>query len=479
MYKTYKPTWNSLATHPVASDWFREAKFGIYTHWGVYSVPACGPNGAWYPHMMYGENMFDQDPKQYQHHLENYGKPSEFGYKDFIPMFKAEKFDPDYWADLFKRAGAKFAGPVAELHDGFSMWDSKVNKFNAAKMGPGRDIVGQLRKSITASSMKFITTMHHSFNWWFYPTWKEEFDCSDPAYIELYSGPHEKDARPSKEYLDRWKAKLHEVVDNYQPDLIWFDFGLGKIPESYKKDFLAYYYNKEKDWQKQVMVTYKAFDNWHNLPPNTALLDLEVGKMNEMTNHMWLSDTTVDAGPGGCWTHANEIGYKSVERLIHNLVDRVSKNGYLLLNVGPRADGSIPRRAEDCLLGIGKWLEINGEAIYSTTPWVTSGEGPTTSAGGGHFNETGEARFTAHDIRFTVKDENLYAICLGQPGDQVVIKSLSVNDVRRQEYDTDIKQVTLLGDDKPLNWQLSDEGLIIDVPQKMPCEHACTFKIAH
>ncbi|MFC1600881.1 alpha-L-fucosidase [Candidatus Sumerlaeota bacterium] len=467
MENAYEPTWNSLATHP-APQWFREAKFGIYTHWGPYSVPAYGRNGTWYPHCMYRE-----DTKEYKHHVKTYGPPSEFGYKDFIPMFTAEKFDPEEWAELLKNAGARFAGPVAEHHDGFTMWDSKLTKWNAARMGPKRDVVGELEKAIRAQGLRFATTFHHANNWWFFPNWKKEFDCANPEYAGLYTRPHQEHERPDKEYLDRWRDKIIEVIDSYQPDLLWFDFALGRIQESYRKQFLAYYYNKEAEWGREVAVTYKEMPKgWHNLPPMCGVLDLEVGKMNELTAHAWITDTTVDAGPDGTWSYVKNVGYKSVERLVHNLVDRVSKNGYLLLNVGPRADGTIPEQAQECLLGIGKWLEVNGEAIYGTTPWFAYGEGPTKQEGGKHFNETGEPRYTAHDIRFTVKGNMLYAICLGRPGDAVTIKTL------KSLYESEIKSVRMLGVDRDLKWQLDEEdGLTIETPPAMPSAHACAFSI--
>ena len=246
MVRIYEPTWESLRRSPVP-QWLDEGKFGIYTHWGIFSVPAYG--GCWYPHFMYRENT-----EYYKYHVEHYGPPSKFGYKDFIPMFKGEKFDPDEWAELFKKAGARFAGPVAEFHDGFSMWDSEVNKWNAARMGPMRDVVGELEKAIRKRGMKFLVTFHHAENWWFYPH-ITGYDTSDPQYSGLYGPVHDLDAdpeiwdyenwykqkQPSKEYLELWKAKIIEVIDKYKPDLIWFDNDLRYIQEKYKREVLAYY----------------------------------------------------------------------------------------------------------------------------------------------------------------------------------------------------------------------------------------------
>jgi len=254
--------------------------------------------------------------------------------------------------------------------------------------------------------------------------------------------------------------------------LIWFDFGLGHVQDNYRREAIAYYYNKEQEWNKKVVVTHKVMPNgWYHLPPGVGVIDLEVGKMNELTPYPWLTDTSVDAGPGGTWSYVENVGFKSVERLIHNLIDRVSKNGHLLLNVGPRPDGTIPEPAKGCLLGIGQWLAVNGEAIFDTTPWQISGEGPTKLEGGGHFNENNEARFTSHDFRFTVKDNIFYAICMGQPGDQVTIKSLN------SFYATEIQRITLLGVEQELKWRLDESGLTINIPESIPFGHAFVFKI--
>ncbi len=469
MFKTFMPTWSSLRTHTLPK-WLSEGKFGIYTHWGVYSVPACGPNGSWYPH-----NIYREGTEQYRYHLEHYGHPSKFGYKNLIPLFKAEKFDPDEWAKLFRKAGAKFAGPVAEHHDGFSMWDSEVNEWNATRMGPKRDVVGELEKAIRRQGMKFMVAFHHAENWWYYPHWRKEFDTSDPRYSGLYGPLHNLDAppeikwdeqdKPSEEFLEQWKGKVQEVIDRYKPDLIWFDFMLGGVREKYRKEILAYYFNKALEWEREVEVTYKG----HDLPPEVGIVDLELGRMSELTYHPWITDTSIDES--GAWSYVQDVGLKPTTMLVHNLVDNVSKNGYLLLNVGPKANGEIPEPAKERLLGMGKWLEINGEAIYGTTAWVIYGEGPTKIEKGGAFCERHEVQYTAEDIRFTVKDEALYAICLGWPRDEAIIKSL------KTLYKSEIGSVKMLGVDKELRWSLTDQGLRVKIPDGKPCEHAYAFKI--
>ena len=477
---SYKPSWNSLKTH-ITPKWFEDAKFGIYTHWGVYSVPACGPNGTWYPY-----NMYREGTPQYEYHLKTYGHPSKFGYKDFIPMFKAEKFNPDEWAELFKEAGAQFAGPVGEHHDGFSMWDSQVNEWNAARMGPKRDVVGELEKAIRRQGMRFMVALHHAENWWFYPHWKKEYDTSDPRYAGLYGPLHnlewaqsmpkfEKGGieeewklqdKPTKEFLDRWLAKIREVIDKYQPDMLWFDNGIDFIQEHYRRQFLAYYYNKAKEWGKEVVVTYK----YHQLVPGSGVTDLELGRFDQLTYHLWITDTTVDVGGG--WGYLRDAKYKTATELIHYLVDNVSKNGLMLLNVGPKPNGEIPEEAREILLEIGRWLKVNGEAIYGTTPWLVYGEGPTKMPKSGMFSEKEEVHYTSEDIRFTSKDDVLYAICLGWPGDEVAIKSIP-----ERLYESEIKSIKMLGVDEVLPWKMTKEALRIKTPSTRACEHAYVFKI--
>ena len=484
----YHASWNSLRNH-VTPEWLKNAKFGIYTHWGVYSVPAKGPNASWYPH-----NMYKKGTSQYEYHLKNYGKPSEFGYKDFIPMFTAEKFDADEWAELFKKSGAKFAGPVAEHHDGFSMWDSKLNPYNAKKMGPHRDIVGELQKAITKRGMKFITTFHHATNWAYYPQWVDSFDCSDPKYSALYGELNDTDKnwpdwykysadelafmqqQPSDAFKKLWFGKLKEVIDNYQPDLLWFDGSLDRLGEVSVLKLFQYYFNKEAKWGKKVEILFKGWD----VPPGVAMNDLELGRESELTRHIWITDTSID--DMGAWGYAKEAGYKSVNRLIDNLVDRVSKNGLLLLNVGPKPDGTIPEEAKKRLLGIGDWLKVNGEAIYGTMPWFLYGEGPVDHEGGAYSEFGGGEdgiRYTGEDIRFTIKNDVLYAIALAWPGKEVKIHSLRRLEEELSIYwsDKDIKNIRMLGVNADLKWHFTDDALVIETPAEKPCEHAFVFKI--
>jgi len=458
--KKYEPTWESLREYKEVPQWLRDGKFGIYTHWGPYAVHAYGENTTWYSFAMYR----DPEGEARKHFEKNFGKLTpEFGYKDLIPKFTAEKFDADEWADLFAKSGAKFAGPVAEHHDGFAMWDTKYSDWNAAKMGPKRDVVGELEKAIKKRDMKFVTAFHHAANWFFFPVWDKRYDTGYPKYSGLYGQPHAEGAMRNQEFLDEWYGKIIEVINKYSPDFIWFDFALDSIPEGYVKDFLAYYYNDAEAKGKEVVVTYKGND----LVPATAVRDLELGQEPKITYHEWITDSTVD--DRGAWGYANDLIFKSPNRVIDNLVDRVSKNGYLLLNVGPKPDGTISEEARELLLEVGEWLEINGDAIYGTTPWLIASEGPTNlgKASDIGFNESNVV-YTSKDIRFTVKGDNLYATFLDWPGDEAVIQTLrgeGDEDDDEDEDDSEAEFVPLAGktftierDDAEYTWVFKEDG---------------------
>ncbi len=291
------------------------------------------------------------DSDERKHQEATYGPLDKFGYKDFIPMFTGSHFNADEWAELFKKAGARFAGPVAEHHDGFAMWNTKFSPWNAAKMGPKRDVVGQLSKAIKKQDMKFMTALHHAEHWFYFPVWDKRYDVSDPRYAGLYGQSHEKGALPDKKFLDVWIGKLKEVVDNYDPDLVWFDYGLQLIQQGYKEEFAQYYFNRAARLGKEVTITYK----YHDLTPGVGIYDLELGRESNMTYSEWITDSTIDSGSG--WGYVTSAGFKSVDDLVQGLVDRVSKNGFFLLNVGPKPDGTIPEPAKERLLAMGEWLK--------------------------------------------------------------------------------------------------------------------------
>lgn len=453
--KVYQESWESLSTHPVP-EWFADAKFGIYAHLGVYCVPAFGTE--WYPRLMFQEN-----DGVYKHHVATYGDPSTFGYKDFIPKFKLEKFDPEQWAELYKQSGAKFAGPVAEHHDGFSMWASKVNRWNAKDMGPQRDVVGELVAAIRKRDMKIITSFHHGFNVQGYYTAKAGWDTADPKFEDLYG-----QFKDPKIAYDRWFTKLQEVIDAYQPDQIWFDFCLGKVPDAYKRKFAAYYYNKQAEWGKDVIITRKGED----LPAGVGVLDIERGRMKDSNPQLWQTD---DSTAYNSWSWVEDLKVKPPVEMIHELIDIVCKNGILLLNVCPKADGTITDQQQQLLREMGQWLKVNGEAIYATRPWLIYGQGPTRMTKGGGFLDT--IHYTPQDVRFTrSKDgKTLYAICLGWPDGDFTLDSVTVQSAAGA-------RVSLLGSDAKVSYTVNpDKSMTIHTPKldesKRPCQYAFSFKL--
>lgn len=471
--RKYEPNWQSLAEYTEAPVWFRDVKFGIYFHWGVYSVPAY--ESEWYP-----RNMYDAGPEEsggsdvYKSHSENYGSPLEFGYPDFIPMFKAENFDAREWASLFKEAGAQFAGPVAEHHDGFSMWDSELTPWNAADIGPERDITGELAEAIRGHGMKFITSFHHARNnlWkpesedWtgHYSYVKEHFPSllDDPDRAILYG------YMPREEFLEMWVGKLKEVIDKYQPDIMWFDSWLDEIPDSVKTDYLAYYFNKAHEWDKDVVVTRKQDD----LPLSVSVLDYEKGRAGEINEHPFLTDDTISKGS---WCYTEGLGIKPVSIVLHSLIDIVSKNGQLLLNISPMADGTIPENQKQVLLEIGDWLEINGEAIYGSRPWKVYGEGPTQLQEGPFGGVTDAEGFTAEDIRYTRRGDIIYAIILGWPGSN---KEVYFNELNSDNLDgKTISEISVLGITEQIEWNINDESLRVQMPSESPDEKAIVLKV--
>ena len=455
----YQPTWESLGAYAVP-DWFKDAKFGIFVHWGVYSVPAFG--SEWYP-----RNMYRRDRPEYQHHLDNWGRHKDFGYKDFVPMFTAEKWDPEEWVSLFERAGARYVVPVAEHHDGFPMYATERTQWNAANMGPRRDVVAELGQVVRRRGLKFGVSTHRAFNWRYYAH-EDAFDTMDEENTGLYGQVHAEGDPASQEFLEDWYERTKELVDRFRPDVLWFDFGWHE-PEfaPYRPRVVAHYYNRGLEWDREVVLQYKD-----KIPANVAVWDIERGKLDDLRPEYWQTDTAVSTRS---WCYLEKDEFKPVATLVHDLVDIVSKNGNLLLNVGPRPDGIIPEEAATCLLGVGEWLGVNGEAIYGTRPWHTYGEGET-AVETGHMSERQNAAFAAGDVRFTTKGDTLYAICLGWPTGQIRIKSLGAESIVRGET---IREIKMLGSPETLSWSQTEDWLQIETPLKQPCQHAYVFKIIH
>lgn len=457
----FEPTWESLQRFTVP-QWYQDAKFGIFIHWGVYAVAAFG--NEWYP-----RNMYQQGTPEYEHHLATYGPHSRFGYKDLIPRLTAERFDPDQWAGLFRQAGARFVVPVAEHHDGFAMYDCGFSDWCAAKMGPQRDLIGELAEAVRRQWLIFGLSSHRAEHWWFFDGGMQfDSDVQDPRYAELYGPAQARSTQPHEAFLDDWLARTCELVDKYQPQLVWFDWWIEEPAFApYLRRFAAYYYNRAAQWGRGVAINYKhgAF------PEGTAVYDVERGQLGDIRPLFWQTDTSISKNS---WGYVQDQDYKSATSLIHDLVDIVSKNGALLLNIGPRADGTIPEPEQAILREMGRWLALNGEAIYATRPWRVYGEGPTDVVTGS-FADTKRQAFGPRDLRFTTKGDALYAIGLGwPPKGEVTIQSLATN---LKLYPHAIAQVEMLGVQEPLAFSQGARGLLVKLPPEPPCDHAYVLRI--
>jgi len=457
----FHPNWSSLEAYKVPK-WYEDAKFGIFIHWGVYSVP--GFSNEWYP-----RDMYLMGSPVYKHHLETYGPHSKFGYKDFIPMFKAEKFDANQWAELFKKAGAKYVVPVAEHHDGFPMFDYDFTDWSAAKRGPHRDVIGALAEAVRKQGLHFGVSSHRAEHWWFFNGGRTfDSDVRDPRNAALYAPAQPDKTQPDQAFLDDWMARLSQLVEKYHPEIVWFDWWIEQpVFQPYLQTFAAYYYNRGAEWKRGVAINYKL----KTFPQSAAVLDIERGKLSEVRPLFWQTDTSVSEKS---WGYIKDDKFRSPDSLVGELVDIVSKNGCLLLNVGPKPDGTIPEEAQKILLSIGRWLGVNGEAIYGSRPWKIFGEGPTHVVGGA-FKDTAGGAFTGEDIRFTSHGDTLYAIALAWPeGGKLTVKSLAADSplTKRQ-----IQTVQLLGSKAVLKWTRNAAGLVVNLPAEKPGNYAFVFKI--
>lgn len=460
----YKDDWASLSSYRVP-EWYEKLRFGIFIHYGLFTVPAF--DTEWYPRMMYV-----RDSKAYEHHILTYGKHTEFGYKDFIPMFRAENFDADRWAEIFKRSGAQYVIPVAEHHDGFQMYGSELSSYNAVDMGPHKNIIGELKKAVEKAGMIFGTSSHRIEHYFFLGEGRDldsdikgEFRRGD-MYWPSVKGPKDFDAcdgecPPSEEFMQDWLVRTCELVDKYKPSIIYFDWWIQRVElKPYLRKFLAYYYNRSSEWDRVAVVNYK-----HDAVPfGVAVPDIERGQFAAQKPYRWQSDTAMCFNS---WCHTVNNKYKEAKDILCDLVDIISKNGTMLLNIGPKEDGTFTDEETGILSKIGEWMELNREAVYDTVPYKIYGEGPTAVADGG-FNDGNVKEFTSSDFRFLAGHGCIYIIAL-RPAEngEYLVKTFAK---KQGAFNTKIESITCPGSREGLKYEHTADGLAIryDTKDEMP-----------
>jgi len=500
---SFQPTWESLEQYQ-CPDWFRDAKFGIWAHWSAQCQPE---EGDWY-----ARNMYQQGSGQYKYHVEHYGHPSKLGFKDIDHLWHAENWDPERLMALYKRAGAKYFVALGNHHDNFDCWNSKYQQWNSVNIGPKKDLVGGWAQAARRNGLRFGVTVHAARAWsWFEVAqgsdktgplagvpydgtltkaagkgqWWEGYDPQD-----LYAQNHKPGATPDQAYIDKFYSRVIDLVDNYRPDLLYFDDGV--LPLNGVSDaglrIAAQYYNASRGRPKSVprglatlyathynyapVGATQAVMNTKGLSPDqrkALVWDIERGRTDKLEPYPWQTDTCI-----GQWHYLRDCKYKTAAQVLPTLVDIVSKNGNLLLNIPVRGDGTIDDDEVAFLEEMAKWMAVNGECLFGTRPWVVYGEGRPDVKGGGNFNEGSARPYTPEDIRFTTKGGSLYAIVLAWPGEQAVIRALgkSLGFATRDRL-----EVRLLGHDGVLPWTRDDDGLKIKLPAAPPCDHAVAFKI--
>ncbi len=470
----FKPNWESLSHHKTPS-WYMHDKLGVFIHWGIYSVPAYG--NEWYPRTMY-----DQNHPEFEHHRTTYGEQTVFGYKDFIPMFKAEKFSAEKWVTLFKSAGVKYVMPVAEHHDGFPMYETEFNRWNAKAMGPCRDVVGELKAECEKQGLTLCASTHRAEHYFFMNMGRTfDSDVNDDNYRdfygpavycpELHSGElHRTTANTysmgaSEEWLEDWLVRTCELIDKYQPAVLYFDWWIHNHSfKPYLKKLCAYYYNRAEEWGKEVTINYKH----EAFPPTVATFDVERGALSGISPLYWQTDTAIGRKS---WGYRKDNEYKPARQIIVDLIDIVSKNGNLLINIGPKADGTIPDEEVEVLEAMGEWLKINGDGIYGTTFWKVFGEGEV-NAEDGFFKDNDEKPFTEKDFRFTYKNGYLYAFQM-RHSKEVKIKTLK----KHISHDYLIESIELLGSDEKIEFERTEEELKITLQNEPQTDLPICFKI--
>jgi alpha-L-fucosidase len=460
----FKPTDESLKEYKYP-DWFRDAKFGIWAHWGPQAVPR---QGDWY-----ARGLYEEGRRQNKWHVAHYGTPSKFGYKDIIPLWKAEKWDPEKLMALYKKAGAKYFVSMGSHHDNFFLWDSKIHKWNAVNMGPHKDVVGTWQKAAKKQGLKFGVSEHLAASYtWFQASHGADkngeykgvpYDGADPQYADLY---HTKAApgdngwlTTNREWMKEWYADVKELVDTYHPDLLYSDSQLpfGEIGRS----MLANFYNGNLSYHNGAST---AIYNCKEPSNGKWVQDLERGVQDNINPYPWQTDTSI-----GDWFYQTGQKYKTGTEVIQMLVDIVSKNGNLLINIVQTPEGDLEPDVLKIVNEIADWMPVNGKGIYGTRPWKIYGEGPSTvkeNQKKGQFVGLSDTRaYQPTDIRFTTKGNNLYAFCMETPEADIQIKSLGKSSTIN---DKKIVSVSMLGSSQKLKWEQKDDALVITKPTNLP-----------
>jgi alpha-L-fucosidase len=463
-------TLDSLATNYKAPEWFRDAKFGIWAHWGPQAVTEAGD---WY-----ARNMYVQGTSQYVHHCRTYGHPSKFGYKDLLKLWTAEALDPKGLVDFYKSCGAKYFVAQANHHDNVDCWNSKHHKWNSVNLGPKRDIVGEFAKAARDAGLRFGVTEHleRTYSWFntnkgcdtYGPHKGVPYDGNDPEYQDLYVPPHDDTSlaypkNPSEAWQQEWLARITDLIEQHDPDLLYSDGGVpfGRVG----CEMIARYYNRNmerRDGRLEAVYALKDMEDHGDYREGVGVLDMERGVVEGIHPNPWQTDTCV-----GGWFYDTRIPYKSPQKLIQMLVDIVSKNGNLLLNFPLRGDGSLDEGCHWLATEIGTWLKTNGEAIYGTRPWNVYGEG-AGQLPAGHYAENKQVKFTHEDIRFTRKGDAAYAMLMGDPRAEGKIKIGSINHA---------ESATWLANGKTVEVNKEDGVLVIEVPNDLSGDYVWTLRL--
>jgi alpha-L-fucosidase len=468
----FKPNDSSLKQYQYP-DWFRDAKLGYWSHWGPQAVPR---QGDWY-----ARNMYIQNNPDYNYHVAHYGHPSKVGYKDLIPLWKAERWNPEKLMKLFKKAGARYFVSMASHHDNFLLWDSKIQKWNAVNQGPKKDVVGLWQKAAKKEGLKFGVSEHlaASYNWFQTSRGSDKtgpyagvpYDGNDARYEDLY---HTKaDSSDIKNWLTnnrewhlRWFDLVTELIDKYKPDLLYSD---SKLPfDEVGRSMLAYYYNRSAKDNTRVNVVYTckeaSLGKW--------VQDVERGVLDGISPYPWQTDTSI-----GDWYYRTGQKYKTADEIVQLLMDIVSKNGNLLINVVQTPEGDLEPDVLDIMENISKWVAANGEGVYGTRPWRVYGEGPSTlkeNQKAGIFGGVSDSRaYQSSDIRYTTKNGNVYAFVMSSPEENIKLTALG----KGAESGQEIASVSMLGNKQKLQWKQQDDALVINKPVKLPAWKVHGFKI--